>query len=131
LHYTYLATSGQKASVEKPRKLSPGAIPKGGAVRLFNSAETMGIAEGIETALSAAQLFDVPVWAATNADLMRAWVPPKTAKCIIVFGDNDSSFTGQEAAWSLARRLKLQDYHVDVRIPELPDTDWNDVVMTQ
>jgi phage/plasmid primase-like uncharacterized protein len=45
---------------------------------------------------------------------------------VIIFGDNDKNFTGQEAAYSLARSLS-GDLEVDIKIPTLPGTDWNDV----
>ncbi len=131
VHLTYLDDDGNKAAVFPVRKLAPGKIPLGGAVRLSASAETMGIAEGIETALSAAQLFEVPVWSALTAGALSRWNPPLTAKSILVFADNDSSFTGQAAAYALAQRLKSEGRHVEVRIPDLADTDWNDLLLDQ
>lgn len=121
----YLNDDGSKLG---PKKNTPGKFPLGGAVRLFPSAETMGIAEGVETALSAAKLFDVPVWAALTAGNMARWVPPPTARNIIVFADADRSYAGQYAAYALANRLAVEKYHVDVRIPEELDVDWNDVL---
>jgi putative DNA primase/helicase len=129
VHTTYLTADGCKAPVAKPKKLAPAPVPKGGAVRLCMSGETLGIAEGIETALSAQRLFDVPVWACLTAGELTKWQPPAHVKCVMVFGDNDSSYTGQCAAFSLAHRLKLEGRHVDVRIPDEPDTDWNDVLV--
>ena len=79
-HRTFLTSNGQKAKAEKVRMFAPGPTPEGGAVRLANSAETMGIAEGIETALSAMQLFEVPVWAACDAGKMLKWRPPASGK---------------------------------------------------
>jgi putative DNA primase/helicase len=38
--------------------------------------DVLGIAEGIETALSASILFNVPVWAALTEGLLQEWVPP-------------------------------------------------------
>ncbi len=131
VHFTYLTPEGRKASLDPARKLAPGPVPAGGAVRLFPSAETMGIAEGIETALSAAQLFGVPVWAALTAGALVKWQPPETCKCVIVFGDHDESFTGQASAYALAHRLRKDGYHVDVRFPEEVGNDWNDVLLTQ
>ncbi len=128
VHVTYLNHEGGKASVLKPKKLAPAPVPKGGAVRLSKSAETMGIAEGVETAISAQRLFEVPVWAALSAGEMIKWKPPEGAKCIMVFGDNDSSYAGQNAAYSLAFRLRSEGRHVDVRVPDEVDTDWNDVL---
>jgi putative DNA primase/helicase len=131
IQYTYLDGSGRKADVPKPRKLAPAKIPAGGAVRLAASAETMGIAEGVETALAAAKLFDIPVWSALSAGGLIKWQPPQTARHIIVFGDNDRSATGQAAAWSLAHRLITEKFTAEVRIPDTPETDWNDVLTSE
>lgn len=128
LHRTYLAEPGKKADVEKPRQLMPGRMPTGGAVRLLAAKETMGIAEGIETALAASMMFQVPVWAALTAGALTKWQPPKEARCVIIFGDNDESMTGQHSAYSLAYRLKTEGFHVEVRIPEATGSDWNDEV---
>lgn len=130
VHYTFLTPDGQKADVPKQKKNGRGPMPKGGAVRLAPSAETMGIAEGIETALSAAQLNGIPVWAALNSGLLVNWQPPPTAKNIIIFGDSDSSYGGQSSAYGLAYRLKTEGYHVEVRVPDTLDCDWNDMLMS-
>lgn len=128
LHKTYLTPFGAKADVPEPRLLMPGDLAKGGAIRLTNPAATIGIAEGIETALSATQLFSVPCWAALNAGALMAWQPPEEATEIVVFGDNDANFTGQQAAFALARRLANAKLTVRVEIPPDVDTDWNDAL---
>ena len=65
----------------------------------------MGVAEGIETALSASLLYQLPVWACCNQGLLRQWQPPEGCTHVTIFGDNDSSFVGQAAAYELAWRL--------------------------
>jgi len=47
-----------------------GSMPTGAAVRLMAHEDVLGIAEGIETAMSASILFNVPCWAALNAGLV-------------------------------------------------------------
>jgi putative DNA primase/helicase len=131
LHRTYLAEPGTKADIEKPRQLVPGKVPNGGAVRLMPAAETMGIAEGIETALSAAQIFNIPVWAALTVGSLIKWQPPSKAKSIIIFADNDKSFAGQSDAFSLAHKLKIEGLHVEVRVPDDAGADWNDELALQ
>jgi putative DNA primase/helicase len=111
------------------RKLMPGKLPDNVAIRLssYDDNQTvLGIAEGIETALSASSLFHVPVWAAISAPLLKKWRPPSAVRKVIIFGDNDENFTGQEAAYSLARSL-WGDVEVEVKIPSIPGWDWNDV----
>lgn len=127
IHRTYLTDDGRKANVESPKKIMAGKPISGGAVRLFPANVTMGIAEGIETALAAQQLFCINTWSVISAVGMESWVPPAQAKTIWVFGDNDASFTGQSAAYSLAKRLRLQGFDVEVRIPETAETDWCDM----
>jgi putative DNA primase/helicase len=127
LHRTYLTADGRKASVNAPRRLMPGTVAKGAAIRLAPAGDALGIAEGIETALSASALFGVPCWAAVNAGMLTAWQPPPEVRRILIFGDNDASYTGQAAAYALARRLRSEGFIVDVEVPAEPEADWNDV----
>lgn len=128
IHRTYLTEDGRKADVDAPRRLMPGSIPDGAAVRLFDAGLTLGIAEGIETALAAASLFGVPVWAAINSTMLAKWRPPVGVEEVVVFGDADEGFAGQAAAFTLARRLAPHVERVRVEIPEMIGTDWCDVL---
>lgn len=127
VHRTYLTSGGEKANLNPSKKFMAGKRLNGGAVRLSRVAEKIGIAEGIETALAASQRFGVPVWAATNATLLEQFLPPEGVKAVWVMGDNDSSYTGQAAAFNLAKRLIRDGYAVDLSIPQNADTDWCDV----
>jgi putative DNA primase/helicase len=127
IHRTYL--DGQnKANIESPRKLMPGTKKLHGvSVRLCKYDEVLGVAEGIETALSAAQLFNIPTWAVLSTSMMKTWEPPDGLKAVVVFGDNDKNFAGQKAAYALAG--KLSDTHqIEVNIPDIVG-DWNDVLL--
>lgn len=128
VHRTFLSGSTlEQAPVPSPKKIR-GSLADGAAVRLAKHDDVLGIAEGIETAFSASQLFNVPVWAALTAGGLEKWVPPAGVKEVRIFGDNDFSFTGQAAAFMLARRLKSQGFKVAVRIPQEAGTDWNDLI---
>jgi putative DNA primase/helicase len=125
IHRTYLK-DGKKAPVPSPKKLMPGLPLKGAAIRLFDKDDCLGIAEGIETAIAAHQLFDVPVWSCVSASGIESFEPPEGVKSIIVFADNDESFTGQAAAFALAKRLKVRGMLVEIQMPD--KGDWADVV---
>lgn len=130
MHLTYLTARGKKADVTPQKRVMRGTLPAGCAIRLWEAREVMGIAEGIETAMSAAILFRMPVWAAVSGVMLSKWEPPAIAKKIVVFGDNDLSFTGQAKAYELAHRLTIKNgLDVDVEIPTAPGTDWNDVLL--
>jgi len=131
LHRTYLTADGRKAPAIEPRRLMPGTFAKGAAIHLAPAEETMGIAEGIETALSASALFGVPCWAAVSAGMLAAWRPPTEARRIIIFGDNDANYAGQAAAYALARRLQSDERVVEVQIPAKVGSDWNDAHQLQ
>lgn len=126
LHRTYLK-DGAKAPVDAPRKLMPGKPWDGAAVRLFPVAERLGIAEGIETALAASILFDMPVWSAINAHGLEIFEPPAEVDELVIFGDADESWTGQAAAAALAKRMVTKGLGVKVRLPSM-GKDWNDVL---
>jgi putative DNA primase/helicase len=124
IHRTYLTKQGFKAPVPKPRKLYSSIAP-GSAIRLTPPRATLGIAEGIETALSTARLFGIPTWSVICAHGIETFEPPPQITSLIIFGDNDANGVGQKAAHALAARL-ADRIRVDVLIPDQPDTDWND-----
>lgn len=130
VHRTYLDPQGGKAKVEPPRKtMRGGEIAKGAAIRLVpldDIGDIIGIAEGIETALSAAVLHSVPTWAAVTALGLEQWVPPH-GKRVVIFGDNDPSYTGHAASYALAKRLVRDKITADVLIPTRLGADWNHV----
>jgi putative DNA primase/helicase len=134
VHRTFLDPHGAgKAPVENPRRMMPGKVPPGSAIRLAPvTAGELGVAEGIETALSARKLFSVPCWAVVNTSTMMAWEPPAgiEIRTLHIFGDNDPLYGGQSAAYALAYRIAAQrkkyGIEVVVHIPEETGTDWND-----
>lgn len=126
LHRTFLTKDGDKTE----RKITSGKVDgESVAVRLSPAGETLGIAEGIETALSASYLFGVPVWAALNEGFLRKWVPPQQVNRVIVFGDNDISFCGQNAAYECAKRCVKEGKTTEVKVPDTSGDDWNDVLL--
>lgn len=128
-HRTYLQ-GNRKANVPSPKKLmTPKGAITGGAIRLYPPEETLGIAEGIETALSACELFGVPTWAAVNAHGLEAIKLPQTVKNAIIFADVDASFTGQASAYALAKRLTNEGIKTTVKFPSIQG-DWNDQLKT-
>ena len=132
LHRTFLKSDGSgKADMISPRKLMPGEIPAGACVQLseYFGTGALGIAEGIETALAASALYDIPVWAALNAGLLAKWTPPAGCSEVAIFGDNDVSYTGQAVAYTLARKLKAKRIEATVHIPDAIGEDWNDIYL--
>jgi putative DNA primase/helicase len=126
VHRTYLTHDGQKAPVEKVRKLMHGLPINSSCVRLSDIEPLIGIAEGIETALAATMVFGFPVWAATSSPVLEKWEPPEGIDEVVICGDNDTSYTGQAAAYTLAKRLKTKGFVVSVEIPDPEDSDWAD-----
>jgi len=132
LHRTYLTADGFKALVPTVKKLCASAGPLMGASikisapkRREDGSLSIGISEGVETALAAATLFDVPVWAGVSAHGLASFEPPPNVKNIYIFSDNDASHVGQDAAKKLAERLTYQGHVVRIHTPAIVG-DWCD-----
>lgn len=128
IHRTWLTADGKKAAIDKPKKMMTPTRKMGNvAVRLAPVADGwLGVAEGIETALAAARRHSVPVWACCTAGLLITFRPPPDVKLLAIYGDNDRSFTGQSAAYELARAVTNIGVECRVIIPEEQGADWAD-----
>lgn len=96
------------------------------------------VAEGIESALSLRQVLadadlDMPSWATYSAEEMKKFNPPDDVKQLYIAVDMDYSFTGQAAAYELARRMRQTKPGIEVISVMRPciedgtkNWDWND-----
>ena len=115
----------KKAQVGMPRK-TIGALGWG-AVRLGAAGRELGLAEGVETALSAMQLTGIPCWACIGAARMqRVWIPDEVED-LHLFGDAD------EAGRAAVQRTAYHHHHRNVieRFPDGGFKDWNDALIAK
>ena len=129
VHLTYVP-EGQKLSTPAPRKiLSPLTGRIGCATRLAPlKGDTLGVAEGIETALSATSLYGVPTWAALSASLLARFEPPAGVVQLNIYADRDEP--GLLAAGRLMERLQGR-IRVQLCVPAHSVKDFNAVLLSR
>lgn len=105
LHRTYIAEDGsRKAPIDPPRLLVGGLPKKGGVIRLWpDDCVTTGlaVAEGIETALTAAHAF-TPAWACIDAGNLAELPVLPGIESITIIADHDAA--GIKAGQACAQR---------------------------
>ncbi|MGB3795397.1 MAG: toprim domain-containing protein, partial [Alteraurantiacibacter sp.] len=124
IHRTFLSTEAStKAGFDKPKR-ALGLLGEA-AVRLFAPASgKLGLAEGIESAMSAYALTGIPVWATLGNERFGLVSVPESVSELHLFVDHDS---GGELAVSRGLAAYARDGRtIQVRKPYAPDTDWND-----
>ncbi|EER4134500.1 toprim domain-containing protein [Escherichia coli] len=135
LHRTLL-DGDRKANVEAAKKMTalqelPGLqYAKSVAIRLYPVSSTLGIAEGIETALSCRQIFRCNVWSTMNSGFMEKFIAPPGVNHLIIFADNDAHGAGLAAAFKCGHKnlMSCNDVEkVSIRWPDLPD--FNDMLI--
>jgi hypothetical protein len=129
LHATYLRHDGTtKAAVRVPKKLLPVPIrgsTRGGAIRLYPPHRgVLGVAEGIETALSLSIIQRVPVCAAYCADALERMRLPRSVRTLYIAADADER--GKRAARGLAERVRRWKPNARVLIVTSDAGDLND-----
>lgn len=122
IHRTFLLDDGSAKAPAGKKMLEAVA---GGSVRLTPIGEDghLGIAEGIETALSAQAIFGIPTWAALSADGLRRWEWPGGVTRVTIFADAGDA--GIQAAAALADRLNVAGIPNGIVRP-LHGDDFND-----
>ena len=87
--------------------------------------ETLLVAEGVATTLSAAQVFDLPAWALLTAYNLACFTPPARVRRLVVAADRDKA--GLRAASALAERVDPL-LEVEIAPPPAGFGDWNDFI---
>ena len=132
LHMTYLRRDGGgKAALPKEYQRECRGVIQGGAIRLAEhdpDAELI-VAEGIESAFSAMQLFCLAGWAAVYAGGLKTLELPSSVRRIIITADNDLSGAGQRNALAAYDRWTAEGRSVRVKIPPGVGDDFNDVLI--
>jgi hypothetical protein len=126
LHRTWIQADGSKADIAPPRLLLGGHRKQGGVIRLWpDEAVTagLGIAEGIETALSLAWAY-APVWACIDAGNLAAFPVLAGIGSLTIGADNDAA--GIVAARECAARWV--DADCEVFITRQTANDLNDAL---
>ena len=129
IHITALSRERvAKAEISQSRIIIGPAA--GGAIHLGEPQESLIVAEGIETALSAQQGIGKPAWAAISASMMKRVELPQLplAQQLYIAADGDRA--GIDAANALASSARRQGRVV--RVVAAPSgKDWNDVLQEQ
>lgn len=102
---------------------------RGGAVRLAPPARRLGLAEGIETALSVVVAMpELSVWATLSTAGLRSVELPALplASEVTIFADNDPP--GLEAARCAGERLVREGRKVKIAKPPDGANDFNDIL---
>lgn len=124
IHRTFLSTEvSTKAAFDKPKR-ALGSLGEA-AVRLFAPVSgKLGLAEGIESAMSAYALTGIPVWATLGNERFGLVGIPGSVTELHLFVDHDAG--GELAASRGLAAHECKGRTIVVRRPHPGDTDWND-----
>lgn len=128
VHRTAIKDDGSAKRFGKDLKMMVG-VARRGAIRLHAASEQPGVAEGIETALSASQVFGVGVWATMSEGGIAKFPVLEGIKRLTVFADHDPP--GLKAAHKCCRRYQAAGIDAEVRYPPCAGADWNNFVMEE
>lgn len=125
VHRTFLdARSGWKAAIPDPKRML--GRPGTGAVRLAPAGPVLGLAEGVETALSAMDILGFPVWAVLGNERFGIVSIPAGVQRLIILRDPDK---GGQRASDLAANQAREGLSIETLLPPGKGKDWNDVAM--
>jgi len=110
--------------LESPRLML--GRPRRGAVVLAPASDRLGLAEGIETAMSAMALFEVPVWATLGNERFDRIAIPASVGHLTLFPDNDPG--GEIGAAAALHAYATPGRTIETIWPPERFNDWNDVL---
>jgi putative DNA primase/helicase len=131
-HMTFLrADYSGKADIGKDFQRECRGLVRGGAIRLtpHDPNRELLIGEGIESTLSAMQLFGLPGWSAINAGGLKTIELPPAVRRVVIAADNDASGTGWRNALAAYERWTAESRSVRIKSPPIVGDDFNDTLI--
>ena len=126
LHRTFLEFKTFTVARFDGPKRALGALGRGG-VRLHGPrGGKLGLAEGIETALSARELFGIPCWATLGTERYGLVSIPESVSELHLFIDHDAA--GEQAERRARAAYAREGRVIVTHRPEQPGADFNDVL---
>lgn len=129
VHRTFLdSKTARLAAMERPKR-ALGGLGRG-AVRLSSPrGGRLGLAEGVESALSAMQLFGIPCWATLGNERFGLVTIPESVRELHLFVDHDAG--GMLAEERAREAYAFEGRRIVTRCPDRPGEDWNDVLVAR
>ncbi|GGD84264.1 hypothetical protein GCM10010990_37970 [Croceicoccus mobilis] len=126
VHRTFLDPVGNRlATFDRPKR-ALGSLQTG-AVRLaMPRGGKLGLAEGIETALAATQLSDIPCWATLGNERFGLVTIPESVRELFLFLDADDG--GDLAQQRACSAYAAPGRRIVIRRPRKAGYDWADVL---
>jgi hypothetical protein len=124
IHRTYLARDGKGKAPVKQERMDLGTATST-AIRLSPVAEELMVGEGIETTLSAMEMYGLPGWAAGSAYAIRSLELPVEVRSVIILVDNDVK--GRNASTASAQRWLREKRRVRTSSSDVGN-DFNDAL---
>jgi putative DNA primase/helicase len=134
VHMTYLRPDGGgKVDLPKQYQRECRGVIRGGAIRLaeHDPDTALVVGEGVESTLSAMQIFGLPGWSAVFAGGLKTVALPSTIRAVIIAADHDVNHAGQRNALAAYDRWTAEGRSVRVKLPPDVGADFNDVLRTR
>jgi hypothetical protein len=132
IHSTFLRSDGSgKADLDPEFQRETRGVIRGGSIRLaeYDPAHELLVGEGVETTLSAIQIFRLPGWSAVSCGGLRTLTLPSAVRSVCIAADNDPA--GRRTASIAHERWTSEGRRVRVVMPPVAGTDFNDVLIAR
>jgi hypothetical protein len=126
IHRTFLSPAGSRLE-----KRMLGRV-RGAAIKLCADDEVttgLGVAEGIETALSVMSTGWRPIWVLGSAGAIRRLPVLSGVDALTIFADHDETGVGEAAAGTCAAAWSNAGREVTIAVPNVPGEDFNDCLV--
>ena len=119
-------TKGARSTTLSAPKKTLGPMGSG-AVKLAAAGAILGLSEGVESALAAAQLFQIPTWATCGGERLGSVELPPIVRHVVIFADAGAA--GERQAAKAESIYARRGYGCQVELPSAGKGDFAEVLL--